>query len=33
MEESDEHNPISTRDITEYLETLGMSVHKLGIPV
>ncbi len=28
MEESDEHNPISTRDITEYLSTLGMSVHR-----
>jgi predicted DNA-binding transcriptional regulator YafY len=28
VKESDEHNPISTRDITEYLDTLGMSVHR-----
>jgi predicted DNA-binding transcriptional regulator YafY len=28
MEESDEHNPVSTRDITEHLNTLGISVHR-----
>jgi len=28
LKESDENNPVSTRDITEHLETFGMSVHR-----